>query len=152
MPPPISTPIALRPLSVPFRQEPVLLVSLTDVDRYGVCRSSLPPMLRATASQLPERAVPYEAAGSRLMPSIDIPTRCANPAWFSWSDLPPTLFSWLGIQDAPGVSGTLVTHDELLQTCTVTDDCFSARLDDLSDRATHASAMRMRLAESSFSI
>ncbi len=127
----------------------VLLVSLTDVDSVR----SMQVVIAADVAGDSVAAAggtsgPDEAAGSRLMPSIGYSDSVRQPGVVQLSDLPPTLFSWLGIQDAPGVSGTpMVTHDELLQTCTVTDDCFSARLDDLSDRATHASAMRMTRGE-----
>ncbi len=110
----------------------VLITSLTDVD-------SVRSMQVVIAADVSNGAV----AGSHLLPSIGYSDSVRQRGVVQLSDLMPTLFSWLGIEDTSGVSGTpMVAHDEQAQTCTVDDECFSSRLHDLSDRATHASAMR----------
>lgn len=110
----------------------VLITSLTDVD-------SVRSMQVVIAADVSNDAV----AGAALLPSIGYSDSVRQRGVVQLSDLTPTLFSWLGIKDTSGVSGTpMVAHDEVSQTCTVNDECFSSRLHDLSDRATHASAMR----------
>ncbi|MFT3942638.1 MAG: hypothetical protein QM705_02260 [Ancrocorticia sp.] len=135
----------------------VLLVSLTDVDslRYMqmVVAADVPgaAALGADSTNMNDDASATDKPAvttSPLPPSIGYSDSVRQRGVVQLSDLTPMLLSWLGIEDAPELTGTPMLARELTSpTCAPDGECFTQRLDDLADQGRHASAMRMTRGE-----
>ncbi len=134
----------------------VLLVSLTDVDSVRNMQMVVTADVArvnddgAAASNELGTSSSATAGSTVLVPSIGYSDSVRQLGVVQLSDLTPMVLSWLGIEDAPGVTGTPMRAreiDDAPPTCTPDSECFTARLDDLADQGRHASAIRMTRGE-----